>query len=89
MSDPRDANDPGGSPINPPAISIETPIALYAQAKALRWNIERALRAYEGMEPQLGDAILYALVDKRQGLAYQLETHLADLEQAVTGAPPP
>jgi|GEM_PF-5678282 len=73
----------------PLVVEIEIPVSLRGQAEALRWNIERALRAYEGIEPQLGDAILYALVDKRQGLAYQLETHLADLEQAVTGAPPP
>jgi len=73
----------------PLVVEIEIPVSLRGQAEALRWNIERALRAYEGIEPQLGDAILYALVDKRHGLAYQLETHLADLEQAVTGAPPP
>jgi hypothetical protein len=73
-----------------PTISVEIamPISLHGQAEALRWNIERALRAFEEMQPQLGTAILYALVDKRNGLAYMLERHLAALEQTVTGIAP-
>jgi hypothetical protein len=77
------------SPDPPPVIvEIKIPLSLHGQAETLRWNIERALRAFEELQPQLGDAILYALVDKRQGLAYLLETHLAALEQAVTGVAP-
>lgn len=91
MTDPRDASGPGGcltEPTEPPAVTIAAPISLYGQAKALRWNIEQALRAFEQLEPQRGDAILYALVDQQTGLAYLLERHLAGLEQDVTGAAP-